>query len=474
MFKFLKVVVFVLIGVTSIAGAAKAQEPNIAVVLSNKLKIYELALNGVESVSQAKITVFNLDGQAEVERLEETAAKIKKLDVKVVLAIGPLATHIRKYLDTIPLVYCMVDNPKKLELRAKPDIAGVALDLPPEEYVKVAQEIIPDLRFLGFIYNPDFDTGKIEELRFLEDRLGFYTVGAEVKTVQDIQEALKNINGKVDVLWLPNDPLIINEQNFTAIIDFVSKNKIPTFVSFRPLLALGAVFSVSSNITEVGIQAGKMANEIISGRKKASDFFIQFPTQKSMYINFQAAGKIGVKIPLRLVEWEKITSLYESGIEFFNEGNLQPASNSFKKILELDPEHSGAKFHLQKIADRNRLKDIQHAITQSNRYLTEAKSKFDKEQYFSAIDLAQKSLEWDQNNQEAKRLMSRARLKLAPEIDGYIKDAISLYSKRQYVQAISILDKILIIAPEHNEAQEYKRLARQKHEALRKLEGKWE
>ena len=48
---------------------------------------------------------------------------------------------------------------------------------------------------------------------------------------------------------------------------------------------------------ELGKQTGKMAAKVLKGEAKASDMQFETITEPSLYVNFAAAEKIGLKLP---------------------------------------------------------------------------------------------------------------------------------------------------------------------------------
>jgi tetratricopeptide (TPR) repeat protein len=116
----------------------------------------------------------------------------------------------------------------------------------------------------------------------------------------------------------------------------------------------------------------------------------------------------------------------DSGIRAFNQGDFDRCITQMEKVLKIEPGNTTARHHLDEAKKRKRQKLMEQEIQASLKVIQEA---FKRGEYRECIKRAQRVLELDPKNAQARKYLNQASLNLAPEQIGLIV--------HQYVQSIN-------------------------------------
>ncbi len=133
------------------------------------------------------------------------------------------------------------------------------------------------------------------------------------------------------------------------------------------------------------------------------------------------AGEIADFMVLeKQVEKEKEKTLveyfYEEGKRLFKEGDYEAAIDQFSRILEVDPDHKGAKSHIKLIREKVRdKKRMESPDAMAKKLMRSGKVKYNKKDYEGALEDFQDALVLDYSNDEILDWIKRARRRLRLE-----------------------------------------------------------
>lgn len=227
--------------------------------------------------------------------------------------IVPITTPTSQAMATatkeIPIVFATVIDPVKAKLISQykapgGNITGVS-DAPPiGEQLKLFKELVPNLKKLGFIYNPSLDSSNaiLGWMREQTKPLGITIVEAAAPTTNEVIPATRKLVGNVDAIYVPNDTTITAA--LETIVKVGQETKTPVFTGEPRGVERGAVATVGLDYTEVGRLAGHMVAEVLNGKKPGSiDAVIAYEKMPKFHIvlNKGAAASMGVKIPSDLL-----------------------------------------------------------------------------------------------------------------------------------------------------------------------------
>jgi putative tryptophan/tyrosine transport system substrate-binding protein len=224
----------------------------------------------------------------------------------VIVAITtPTTQAIVAVTKDIPIVFATVIDPVKAKVISKYDkpggnVTGVS-DAPPiAQQLRLIREILPNLRKLGFIYNPSLDSSKatLEWINEHGKPLGIEVVESPAPTANEVIPAARKLVGKVDAIFIPNDTTVV--ASIEAIVKIGEETKTPIFTGETRGVERGGIASVGLNYTEVGRLAGHMVAEVLNGKKPGDiDAIIAYQKLQNLdvYVNKRSASAMGVAIP---------------------------------------------------------------------------------------------------------------------------------------------------------------------------------
>jgi putative ABC transport system substrate-binding protein len=279
-------------------GPPKAQ--GIAVLKSYDIAPINQALAGFVAACPEPITTYDLGGSTSDTR--GIIGRIMAAPPKLILAIGPQAAQVAKAeVHGIPVVFLLVRNPRKYGLEGD-NIAGISLDVPIEEQLAMYKSLLPTLRVLGVIYDPEKTGALVKEAGEVAGKFGLRFLAAPVASQTEVPAALRSLLGKVDALWLLPDDTVVTPESLTFFLLTAFKQNLPVLTISDAFVEAGALASLSADYTDVGRQACQLSREIESGRLPPAQASIVPPTKVNITINLQTASQLGLVLPPGVVQ----------------------------------------------------------------------------------------------------------------------------------------------------------------------------
>ena len=201
---FVLLAVFCLIG-TGLPPGASATE--IVILKSADITAYTQAISGFRAALAGSATITEYDMQGDVGRGRKLARKVRGSNADLVLAVGIKAALAAKLeIVDIPIIYCMVLDPEKNGLNA-PNMVGIMLEVPLDRQFKEMRSVLPGLKRLGVLYDPEKTGDLVEDARRISKAFGVELIARQAHSEKEIPAALRGLIPQVDALWLltPND-----------------------------------------------------------------------------------------------------------------------------------------------------------------------------------------------------------------------------------------------------------------------------
>ena len=287
-----------LLFVLSLAGI-NVSGYEIAVVKSRNVKPYNMALDGFKSASGGKITEYVISTR---KNNSDIIDRIRFRAPDIILAIGLEALLLAKEETAhIPIVYCMVMYPEKLNIdKHKGQITGITLKIPVSDQMFKLKSVIPDLKRVGMIYDAKNTVHLIKKARETAKSLGIKLVTEKVNSRKAVPKAIRKLMGNIDAFWLIADATVMTIDSFEFIHMATIENRIPLVTYSEGLVQSGALLSLSADHFYIGKQAARLADEIMNGSATSLPQIVD-PDVKNFAININAAKKIGINIPAEVL-----------------------------------------------------------------------------------------------------------------------------------------------------------------------------
>jgi ABC-type uncharacterized transport system, periplasmic component len=231
----------------------------VLVVQSLNVAPYEEALAGFKSVCDAEITKVVLSNQEKVN----PSQIIQFNKPELILAIGMDALTKIKEIEDIPIVYMMVLNPQAVTFGEK-NVSGISMTLSPEKQVTTLLEVLPAIKKIGTLYNPDRNGNFIKGAVNTANNSGISLITEKIQSTKEVPFALKNIQNKIDAFWMIPDITVYSPETIEFLLLFFLENQKPIISFSEKYVELGAVMSISVDPFDIGNQAGEMAKAILS------------------------------------------------------------------------------------------------------------------------------------------------------------------------------------------------------------------
>lgn len=249
------------------------------------------------------VTIDRQNAQADQSNLQNIAARFVSNDSKILFAIAtPAAQTLAAATKTIPIVATAVTNFEVAKLVAsneKPggNVTGVSDINPVAEQFALLMKFAPDAKAIGTIYNSSEinSTYQVELLKKAASAAGVEVVEASVSSVNDIQQAVASLKGKVGGLYLPTDNIIASA--VPVLMKSVFEAGIPTVAGEGGMVRAGILASIAVDYYTLGKMTGAMGADILDGKKKPADMPIQSQKAEKVLINLKTAETMGIQIP---------------------------------------------------------------------------------------------------------------------------------------------------------------------------------
>jgi putative ABC transport system substrate-binding protein len=201
----------------------------------------------------------------------------------------------------IPIVFTAVTDPVAAQLVTslqKPggNVTGISDMSPLPEHIALMQEITPNAKRIGVVYNPGETNSMVlvERLKELAGPAGLEIVESAATKSGDVQQATLALVGKVDAIYIPTDNTVVSA--LEAAVSVAEENQIPLYAGDTDSVPRGAIATVGFNYKNVGMETGRIVARVLKG-EKPGDIDVAFATGTDLVVNPAAAAKYGVTIP---------------------------------------------------------------------------------------------------------------------------------------------------------------------------------
>ena len=274
---------------------------------ANKGFVDGLASKGFKDGVNVKIDQQNAQGDQ--SNLKTISQRFVNNKVDLIHAIAtPAAQIVANTTKTIPIVGSAIVDYKTAKLVQsveKPggNITGTSNHNPPSRQIDLALKLVPNAKKVGALYTSSELNSQLQvaAMKTYAAQKGLTVIEATVTNVNDIQQAVQSLLGKVDFIYCPTDNTIASAMS--NIVKITVPAKLPVFLGDEaPVRSGGATAGASVNFYKLGFQAGEMAADILSGKSKPADMPIGFQQDVKVLINKKSAEAIGLKIPADLLK----------------------------------------------------------------------------------------------------------------------------------------------------------------------------
>jgi putative ABC transport system substrate-binding protein len=279
---------------------AQVVAQSIAVLKSRDLEPFNQALAGFVASCDGHIIEYDLQGTE--RRKRDILRRIAADKPRLVIAIGPLAAQVVKdEVGDVPVVFFMVPHPHKYSLKGE-NIVGISLDIPLETQFATYKLLVPGLKTIGVIYDPEKTGELITESKRVAEKLGLKLLASAVNSQKGVPAALRSMLGRIEALWMVPDETVVTPEAFEFLLLAAFENQLPFLAASDIFVEVGAFASLSPDYVDVGRQACQLVQDIESGRMKLTKVDVIPPAKVNLAINLKTASKIGLTLSSEIVQ----------------------------------------------------------------------------------------------------------------------------------------------------------------------------
>ncbi|USD61209.1 ABC transporter substrate-binding protein [Vibrio sp. SCSIO 43140] len=226
-------------------------------------------------------------------------------DVLVGIAT-PTAQALVSATRDIPVVFTAVTDPvgaklvKKLEQPGK-NVTGLSDLSPVDQHVELIQEIMPDVKSIGVVYNPG-EANAVSLMKLLKEsteKRGIELVEATALKSADVQTATQAIAAKSDIIYALIDNTVASA--IEGMIVSANQAKTPVFGAATSYVERGAVASLGFDYYQIGVQTADYVAKILEGEDPGK-IDVKVAKGSDLVINATAAKKLGLAIPQTVMD----------------------------------------------------------------------------------------------------------------------------------------------------------------------------
>ena len=242
------------------------------------------------------------------DRLAKLAAELVRQKVDVIVAQGapPVIRAAQQASRTIPIVMrgAVVDPVEAgfVASLAKPggNITGLSdldSDLHPKR-LELLKEAFPRISRVAILWSLDHQEQAGQAIAVAAPALGIQIQSVIVSGTSGLEGLERGLSAirreRPDAVLIVSTQLI--NQHRVRIVEFATKNRLPTISASTSMVDVGALMSYGANSHDLARRAATYVDKILKGAKPA-DLPVEQPTKFEFIINLQAAKQINATIP---------------------------------------------------------------------------------------------------------------------------------------------------------------------------------
>lgn len=221
----------------------------------------------------------------------------------LILAIAtPAAQAIANMTKDIPILITAVTDPADSKLVADnnaPDgnVTGTSDLTPVEAQIELLKEIIPNVKTVGLLYcsSEQNSVFQINIAKKKLDAMGIKYIDIAISNLNEIQQVIQNVIGKVEAIYTPTDNMIANGMATVALM--TEPAKLPVICGEGGMTMLGGTATYGINYYELGKLTSTQAVSILKGDKKTAEMPIEYLQKFDLVVNTNMIESIGLTIP---------------------------------------------------------------------------------------------------------------------------------------------------------------------------------
>ena len=272
---------------------------------TSRLDAFRLGMRELGYVDSRDYVIEQRAASGDTARLRTLAAELIALKVDLIVSTGtPSAMAARDATREIPILITTVGDPVGSGLAVslrRPGGNVTGLSQIGSELVSkrldLLRQIVPGLRRVGFVYDPDNASGVLQLKQLQSDcaKLGYTLIEAPVRKREEIAGAFSALRRDKAHGFIVSDSALFRTWR-ASIAEQATKLRLPAIFSSTQASERGALVAYSVNSADAFRRAAPYADKIFKGAKPG-ELPIEMPTRFELVINLKTAKALGLTIP---------------------------------------------------------------------------------------------------------------------------------------------------------------------------------
>jgi ABC-type uncharacterized transport system substrate-binding protein len=302
----------------ALCSSARAQQPKkiptigyLAVSTASthapRIDALRQGLRSLGYVEGQNIVIEYRYAEGDERRLSDLATELVRRKVEAIVVTGTQGTlAAMRATKTIPIVMTTGSNAVARGIIASlahpggniTGLTGNGGDLAGKR-LQLLKEAVPRISRVGVLWNPS-DPGAAANFKATESKARALAVEIySLKLRSDLDVVFKAaIEARVQALTVVSSGNINAYR--TQIVDFATKNRLPTMFAQAAPVRAGGLMYYGPNTRDVYRRAAGYVDKILKGAKPA-DLPVELPKKYDLVINLKTAKALGLKIPAQLL-----------------------------------------------------------------------------------------------------------------------------------------------------------------------------
>ena len=249
------------------------------------------------------ITLDIQNGQGDQSNLATIADRFISEKADLVLAIATTAaTTMAGKTESIPILGTAITDyvsAKLVESNEKPgyNVSGTSDMNPVSAQIELLKKLAPEAKTVGVLFTSG-ETNSVIQAAMAKEAIeaqGMTYVEGTATNTNDVQQAVQQLVGKCDAIYLPTDNVMAS--SMPIIYGVTAESKTPVICGESGMVYNGGLATLGISYFQLGNDTGLMAVEVLGGAD-ISEMPIRFATEGFEYaINKTVADEIGLEIP---------------------------------------------------------------------------------------------------------------------------------------------------------------------------------
>ncbi|WP_346888674.1 ABC transporter substrate-binding protein [Clostridium sp. UBA1056] len=227
--------------------------------------------NGYKDGENIKIDYQN--AQNDMPTTQMIANKFVSDKKDLIYAIStPSAQAAYNATKDIPILMTAVTDPVAAGLvksidKPERNVSGTSDYISIDKNLELIKMFIPDAKTIGVLYNTSEVNSKIQvdTLKEYASKNNYKVVEKGVSSSMEISQAMSSLVGKIDVLYVPTDNLIVSSMPIVSKI--ATNNKVPIISSEDGSVKSGALACQGIDYEKLGYKTGELAVKVLNGEE---------------------------------------------------------------------------------------------------------------------------------------------------------------------------------------------------------------